>query len=94
MTSPSAGAPALKYGYVNTETASPGEAKGLIRDKNIFYCIFLFSFSISESKLFISFLFFSFASNISFNSLEFEHASKYYILYFRTTSSQEINFIS
>ena len=30
LTSPSAGAPALKYGYVNTETSSPGEAKGLI----------------------------------------------------------------
>ena len=29
MTSPTAGAPALKKGYVNTETASPGEAKGL-----------------------------------------------------------------
>ena len=30
MASPSAGAPALKYGDINTETASPGEAKGLI----------------------------------------------------------------
>ena len=28
--SPSAGAPALKYGDVNTETTSPGEVKGLI----------------------------------------------------------------
>ena len=28
LASPSAGAPALKYGYVNTETSSPGEAKG------------------------------------------------------------------
>ena len=27
---PSAGAPALKYGDVNTETTSPGEVKGLI----------------------------------------------------------------
>ena len=27
---PSAGAPAHKYRYVNTETSSPGEAKGLI----------------------------------------------------------------
>ena len=30
MASPSAGAPALNYGDVNTETTSPGEAKGLI----------------------------------------------------------------
>ena len=30
MASPSAGAPALKYGYVNTVTTSPGEVKGLI----------------------------------------------------------------
>ena len=30
LASPSAGAPALKYRYVNTETSSPGEAKGLI----------------------------------------------------------------
>ena len=28
--SPSAGAPALKYGDVNTVTPSPGEVKGLI----------------------------------------------------------------
>ena len=30
LASPSAGVPALKYRYVNTETSSPGEAKGLI----------------------------------------------------------------
>ena len=30
MASPCAGAPALKYGYVNTTTPSPGEVKGLI----------------------------------------------------------------
>ena len=30
MASPSAGAPALKYGDVNTEINSPGEVKGLI----------------------------------------------------------------
>ena len=30
MASPSAGAPELKYGDVNTETPSPGEVKGLI----------------------------------------------------------------
>ena len=30
MASPSAGAPVLKYGDVNTETTSPGEVKGLI----------------------------------------------------------------
>ena len=29
MASPSAGAPALNYGDVNTETTSPGEVKGL-----------------------------------------------------------------
>ena len=33
MTSPSVGAPALKYGYVNTETPSPGEVKGLNNNK-------------------------------------------------------------
>ena len=31
MASPSVGAPALKYGDVNTETTSPGEVKGLIK---------------------------------------------------------------
>ena len=30
LASPSAGAPALKYGDVNTVTTSPGEEKGLI----------------------------------------------------------------
>ena len=30
LASPCAGAPALKYGYVNIETPSPGEAKELI----------------------------------------------------------------
>ena len=30
LASPNAGAPALKYGDVNTETTSPGEVKGLI----------------------------------------------------------------
>ena len=30
LASPSAGAPALKYGDVNTEASSPSEAKGLI----------------------------------------------------------------
>ena len=45
MASPSAGAPALKYGDVNTETSSPGEVKGLnrIRNENInfsYYIIF------------------------------------------------------
>ena len=30
MTSPCAGAPALKYGDVNAETPSPSEVKGLI----------------------------------------------------------------
>ena len=34
LASPSAGAPALKYGDVNTETTSLGEVKGLI---NIVY---------------------------------------------------------
>ena len=31
LASPSAGAPALKYGDVNTVTPSPGEVKGLIK---------------------------------------------------------------
>ena len=30
LASPSAGAPALKYGDVNTVTPSPGDVKGLI----------------------------------------------------------------
>ena len=30
LASPSAGAPALKYGDVNTVTPSPGEVKGLV----------------------------------------------------------------
>ena len=30
LASPNAGAPALKYGDVNTVTPSPGEVKGLI----------------------------------------------------------------
>ena len=38
MASPSAGAPALKYGDVNTETTSPGEIRGLIGDED-FRCI-------------------------------------------------------
>ena len=33
LASPSAGAPVLKYGDVNTETTSPGEVKGLINNK-------------------------------------------------------------
>ena len=33
LTSPSAGAPALKYGDVNTVTPSSGEVKGLKCDK-------------------------------------------------------------
>ena len=40
MASPSAGAPALKYGDVNTETSSLGEVKGLMnaeQSKNIIY---------------------------------------------------------
>ena len=31
LASPSAGAPALNYGDVNTETTFPGEVKGLIK---------------------------------------------------------------
>ena len=31
-----AGAPAFKYGYVNIETPSPGEVKGLIYDDKKF----------------------------------------------------------
>ena len=36
LASPCAGAPALKYGYVNTVTPSPGEAKGLTNPHIIF----------------------------------------------------------
>ena len=44
LASPSAGAPALKYGDVNTVTPSPGEVKGLIileliLNRNIILCI-------------------------------------------------------
>ena len=35
MASPSAGAPALNYGDVNTATPSPGEVKGLINKEEI-----------------------------------------------------------
>ena len=35
LASPSARAPALKYGYVNTVTTSPGEVKGLMKKKNL-----------------------------------------------------------
>ena len=35
MASPGVGTPALKYGYVNTVTPSPGEAKGLIKCQTI-----------------------------------------------------------
>ena len=35
LASPSAGAPALKYGDVNTVTTSPGEVKGLMLYKEI-----------------------------------------------------------
>ena len=40
MASPSAGAPALNYGDVNTVAPSPGEVKGLIKlnaSKTLFY---------------------------------------------------------
>ena len=41
LASLSAGAPSLKYRYVNTVIPSPGEVKGLIKQKNIyFYFIF------------------------------------------------------
>ena len=34
LASPGAGAPALKYGDVNTVTPSPGEVKGLMKLQN------------------------------------------------------------
>ena len=34
LASPSAGAPALNYGDVNTVTPSPGEVKGIIMEKS------------------------------------------------------------
>ena len=36
LASPSAGAPALKYGDVNTVTPSPGKVKGLINKKEYY----------------------------------------------------------
>ena len=39
LASPSAGAPALKYGDVNTKTTSSGEVKGLI---NFYFYSFIF----------------------------------------------------
>ena len=47
MASPSAGAPTLKYGYVNTETPSPGEVKGLI-------IIMTINFNIKNKKIKLS----------------------------------------
>ena len=49
LTLPCAGAPALKYGNVNTETSSPGEAKGLIN--LIFDYKLLFLFYQAQNKL-------------------------------------------
>ena len=40
LASPSAGAPALKYGDVSTVTPSPGEVKGLIYFQSM--CFFLY----------------------------------------------------
>ena len=50
LASSSAGAPALKYGDVNTETTSPGEVKGLIfiKDPYLFW-IGIISSSIDEN---------------------------------------------
>ena len=36
MASPCAGAPALKYGYVNIDTPSPGKVKVLIKNSIFF----------------------------------------------------------
>ena len=45
LASPSAGTPALKYGYVNIVTTSPGEVKGLILfQKKCFYIKICFFF--------------------------------------------------
>ena len=46
LASPSAGAPALKYGDVNIETPSPGEVKGLVNLK-----ILIINYLISILKL-------------------------------------------
>ena len=54
LTSPGAGAPGLKYGYVNTVTPSPGEVKGLIKNKNKFIIPILI-FCILPSKKFLNF---------------------------------------
>ena len=58
LASPCAGAPALKYGYVNTVTPAPGEVKGLMKDfsniKSLLFLIsFSFNFSFFDKKFFI-----------------------------------------
>ena len=54
LASPSAGAPALNYGDVNTETISPGEVKGLIN--LIKYFIFKISFNSFSYEFFFIYL--------------------------------------
>ena len=44
LASPCAGAPALKYGYVNTVITSPGEVKGLI---SINYIIIILNYGLN-----------------------------------------------
>ena len=58
LASPSAGAPALKYGDVNTVTPSPGEAKGLITSILIQKIFYFFDLSL--------FIFFPFFAKIIF----------------------------
>jgi len=53
LASPSAGATALKYGDVNTETTSPGEVKGLIK---FFLFLNIYNFLIINNEN-INFLF-------------------------------------
>ena len=50
MASPSAGAPALKYGDVNTETTSPGEVKGLTKKFKIKWFILILKHIYFEIK--------------------------------------------
>ena len=54
LASPSAGAPALKYGDVNTVTTSPGEVKGLIISS--FFCISLVTPTPEQEPNFAHFL--------------------------------------
>ena len=58
MASPYAGAPALKYGDVNTVTPSPSEVKGL----NLFYLSFEKNWATFWKSIKIDFIFITYSS--------------------------------